>query len=217
MAMNNLRPDHYQMRRCNSDACRLRFPTPLSQIQDGRCPRCGAATIYIYEKRLQREIQRDRAELSHRRVEALLDNIRSAWNVGSMFRTADGAGVLRMHLCGFTSLPDHPRVIKTALGAQENIPWIYTPDGVDAARALKADGCRLWALEDSPGSISLFDAPHTAEGQTIVLVVGNEVSGVDEGILELCDLSLYIPMGGIKKSYNAAVAFGIAAVHLCYT
>ncbi|MCI0521658.1 MAG: TrmH family RNA methyltransferase [Chloroflexi bacterium] len=171
----------------------------------------------VYERSLQRERAQGGVQGGGRWVEALLDNIRSAWNVGSMFRTADGVGIRKLHLCGYTSLPDNPKVVKTSLGAEAHVLWEYTPDGVAAARALKGQGCLLWALEDEPRSIPLWDAPEVDIHQRVVLVVGNEVCGIDEGILEVCDLSLHIPMRGVKKSYNAAVAFGIAAYQLCYT
>jgi tRNA G18 (ribose-2'-O)-methylase SpoU len=147
-------------------------------------------------------------------LEALLDNIRSAGNVGSMFRTADGAGLRRLHLCGITATPKDPSIAKTSLGAHEHLPWNWHADGVAAALELREEGCRLWALEGVPGAELLFEALLEPEGRPVVLVVGNELCGVDPGILELCERILYIPMQGVKRSLNAAVAFGVAVYWL---
>ncbi len=188
-----------------------------------RCPRCRGSTVLILERYLGREISSfstipsplaaslDVPPNETPPLEALLDNIRSAGNVGSMFRTADGAGLRRLHLCGITSTPGNPSIAKTSLGAHERLPWCWHADGVAAAHTLLEEGFRLWALEDAPGAESLFEAQTEVDSRPLVLVVGNEVCGVDPGILELCERVLYIPMHGVKRSLNAAVAFGIAA------
>jgi tRNA G18 (ribose-2'-O)-methylase SpoU len=149
-------------------------------------------------------------------LETLLDNVRSAFNVGSILRSADAAGLRRVHLCGVTPTPAHPRVAKqiakTALGAEQSVPWAYAPNALDAARALCDQGTTLWALEEAPGALSLFAAPLPAG--PLALVVGSEVAGVDPGLLSLCACAVCLPMRGIKRSLNVAVAFGIAAVLL---
>jgi tRNA G18 (ribose-2'-O)-methylase SpoU len=147
------------------------------------------------------------------RLEALLDNIRSAWNVGAIFRTSDGLGVQKLHLCGFTPTPENASVAKTALGADQNIPWMYAPNAVLMAEKLIADGARLWALEQDQRSIPLQDAKITGN-QRIVLITGNEVTGVDPALLDLCERIVYIPMLGKKRSLNVEVAFGVAAATL---
>lgn len=147
-------------------------------------------------------------------IEALLDNIRSLRNVGSMFRSADGAGVQHMHLGGFTPTPDHPKFAKTALGAEHSVPWSHQADPAAAAARLKAAGKRLWALEGGPRSRDLFelvDDAGAASDPAIVLVMGHEVSGVDPRVLEHCEVIARIPMAGVKGSLNVAVAFSIAA------
>jgi tRNA G18 (ribose-2'-O)-methylase SpoU len=151
-----------------------------------------------------------------RQVEGLLDNIRSTWNVGSMFRTSDGTGIQKLYLCGITPSPENPKVGKTALGAEKSIPWGKSKNGVHIASLLKSNGHVLWALEDLPGAIPLFQMELDSENSPIVLVVGNEVSGVDPGIIEICDKVISIPMLGKKRSFNVAVAFGIAASFLLY-
>jgi tRNA G18 (ribose-2'-O)-methylase SpoU len=129
-------------------------------------------------------------------------------------RTADGVGLEHLHFGGVTPTPDHPRIGKTALGAESSVAWSGHPDAAAAAAALRAAGHRLWALEGGPAATSLFDpsvrAAMRADGRPIVLVVGHEVSGIDRRIVELCERTLYIPMLGIKGSLNVSVAFGIA-------
>ncbi len=147
-------------------------------------------------------------------LEALLDNIRSAWNVGSMFRTADGLGIHRLHLCGMTPTPENPKVVKTSLGAERNVEWRQYNDGLQAARSLMEQGLHLWALEDCPQAESLVNVRLPPPEEQVVLVVGNEISGVDPEILSLCERVILIPMQGVKRSFNAAVAFGIAVYYL---
>ncbi len=131
-----------------------------------------------------------------------------------MFRAADGAGIGRLHLCGITTTPDNPKLWKTSLGAELSVPWTYRPNGLIAARHLKQQGMRLWALEGGPGSVSILDAVHEVNETPLALVVGNEISGVDPEILGECDCIVHIPMLGYKRSLNVATAFGIAAYFL---
>jgi tRNA G18 (ribose-2'-O)-methylase SpoU len=137
----------------------------------------------------------------------LLDNLRSSYNVGSLFRTADGAGVGQIHLCGITPTPVHPKVAKTALGAQETLPWRYHRNALHAADWLQAQGCALWALEISAKSVSLLDASPVGP---LAMVIGNEVSGVDPELLARCERIIEIPMLGHKRSLNVASAAAIA-------
>ncbi len=144
----------------------------------------------------------------------LLDNVRSLTNVGSMFRTADALAVGHMSLGGFTPTPAHPKLAKTALGAEGSVPWTHHPDASKAAEALLAAGQRLWALEGGPRSEDLFEVVDRAGGPsdpTIVLVCGHEVSGIDPRILDRCERVVRIPMAGVKGSLNVSVAFGVAA------
>jgi 23S rRNA (guanosine2251-2'-O)-methyltransferase len=149
-------------------------------------------------------------------LEALLDNIRSAYNVGSMFRTADGAGIRHLHLCGVTSFPSkhiaaHRRISKTALGAEQHLPWTYYRNGLDAVVSLKRRGYRIWGIEENAEAQSVFELEPVPSETPIVLVMGNELVGIDPGVLEQCDRVLSIPMRGWKESLNVAVAFGVIA------
>ncbi len=142
---------------------------------------------------------------------ALLNNIRSLHNVGSMFRTADGAGVKKLYLCGETGIPPRPEIAKTALGAEESVPWEYWMDAMECISKLKGEGFKIVALELGPKSVDYRKLK--VEGP-ICLVVGNEVGGVPAEILRLCDDSMQIPMRGIKESLNVSVSFGVAAYEL---
>ncbi len=139
---------------------------------------------------------------------ALLDNIRSAWNVGSMFRSADAAGLAGLYLTGMTCTPPRPDLEKTALGATLTVPWDYWRDPVEAARAVRDQGRALVVVEQVPSARDWreFTFPFPC-----CFVVGHEVSGVKAGIVELADHVVQIPMAGLKKSLNVAVCFGILA------
>ena len=217
---------HYTIQECTNQDCRLRFPLDAKADLYGRCPRCGSATrtalipAPVDDEKVGLHItSRQESKPSLFVIEALLDNVRSAWNVGSMFRTADGAGIRHIHLAGFTPTPEHPKVAPTALGAEKTIPWTYHLNSLDIAIALKEQGWALWALEDNPGGVnlqpgSIFEFHPQPGDSPVLLIVGNEVFGVDPGLLELCDRVLWIPMLGHKRSLNVAVAFGVAVYAL---
>jgi tRNA G18 (ribose-2'-O)-methylase SpoU len=120
----------------------------------------------------------------------------------------------KMHLAGITATPENGRLLKTALGAEFNLPWDYHADGVAAAQMLLVKGLRLWALEQDARAEPLDQIRREEIAFPTVLVVGNEISGVDPGILELCERVIYLPMYGSKRSLNVAVAFAIAAYEL---
>ncbi len=141
-------------------------------------------------------------------VYALLDNIRSAWNVGAMFRTADAAGLAGLYLCGMTATPPRPDLEKTALGASATVPWDYWADSAAAARAIAARGIELVALERTPDATP-FDARRYRF--PTCFVVGHEVDGVRPDVLAACAATVAIPMHGQKSSLNVAVSFGIMA------
>jgi len=146
----------------------------------------------------------------------LLDNIRSAWNVGSILRSADGFGFRHAYLCGITPTADNEAVTKTSLGAEDSVPWSYHKDAVKLVKGLKVEGWKVYALEEDVRAAEIRHAPGaTFKSPALqVLIVGNEVIGVDPELLDLCDQIFYIPMRGEKKSFNVAIAFGIAAYAL---
>lgn len=202
----------YRVQQCRDEGCRFRFPAPAASEQLA-CPRCGGATAGTGDLYPDRHSTLGQPAAAIR-VEALLDNIRSIYNVGAMLRTADGAGLGHLYLCGITATPGHPRVAKTALGAEAAVPWSAHPNCLDVAGELKGRGYTLWGLESGPRAEPLFAAAPAPESPPLVLVVGNELAGIDPALLARCDRVLYIPMAGVKGSLNAAVAFGIAAYFL---
>ena len=139
-------------------------------------------------------------------------DIRSAHNVGSVFRTADSAGLAGVVLTGFTPTPEHRGVVKTALGAQDAVPWHHTDDVHDALAALRAEGYTVAALERTPGAVLPSGVP--AAAFPLALVLGNEVAGVPPDVLEAADCVVGLPQYGVKESLNVSVAFGVAAYGL---
>lgn len=207
-------PVIYQCLRPN---CRFRFPGSMGVPGAAHCPKCGAPLQVIESHYPALGARPGNKYSAGPEVEVLLDNIRSTFNVGAIFRTADGAGVRRLHLCGITPTPDHPKVAKTALGAEFAVPWTQHWDAVAAAASLKESGLRLWALEGGIHSQSLFEAAPDIGSTPILLVIGNEVSGVDPAVLALCQRTVFIPMEGVKRSLNVAIAFSIAVYFLRFS
>ncbi|MFH1298490.1 MAG: RNA methyltransferase [Patescibacteria group bacterium] len=137
----------------------------------------------------------------------VLDNIRSLHNVGAIFRTCDGAGVKKVYLCGMTGTPPRREITKTAIGAEETIDWEYRKSSVRLVRHLKKQGYKIVALEKNKKSKNFHE---TKYGSPLCLVVGHEINGIKEKILQDADLTVHIPMRGLKESLNVATAFGIA-------
>lgn len=145
-------------------------------------------------------------------VVALLDSVRSLYNVGSIFRTSDGAFVSGLYLCGFTPHPPRKEIEKTALGATRSVPWKYFRNASEAIAEARATGMRILVLEHTTGSIP-YDRI-SRQDFPICLVVGNEITGVSEELIAAADGAIDIPMHGTKQSLNAAVAYGIAVFEL---
>ena len=144
-------------------------------------------------------------------VSVVLDNIRSLDNVGSIFRTADGAGIEKLWLCGITGFPPQGKIARTALGAEESVAWEYAKDVAGVVRDHKARGFKVVLLEQIQQSL-VYDE-YMPDGP-VCLVVGNEVDGISDEVVKLADVALEIPMAGVKNSLNVAVAFGVAVFHL---
>ena len=138
----------------------------------------------------------------------VLDNIRSMHNVGSAFRTCDAFNVERLYLCGITATPPQKEIAKTALGATESVEWKYAEDVVALAKQLKSDGYAIILVEQTDTSTMLQEFDFSRHGK-IALFVGNEVFGISDGLLPLCDAAVEIPQFGTKHSLNVAVATGI--------
>jgi 23S rRNA (guanosine2251-2'-O)-methyltransferase len=204
----------FQIWQCLNESCRFRFPALADSQHESRCPRCQGPAFKVGAPFAGRGISPAISHLQALNLEVLLDNVRSSNNVGSIFRSCDGAGIRHVHLCGITSTPRQGKVGKAALGAEGTVPWSYHRNGVDATRARKQEGYRIWSLENRVTSQSIFDLRPDDLAEQMLLVVGNELSGVDPAILDLSDRIISIPMMGQKSSLNAAVAFGIVAYRL---
>lgn len=141
----------------------------------------------------------------------VLDNVRSLNNIGSVFRTSDAFRVEHIALCGITATPPHREIHKTALGAEDSVEWSYHEDATECVRGLKEKGYRIYAVEIAHDSIKL-DAMTQLRNNAlkIALVFGNEIEGVQESVMELCDGALEIPQYGTKHSLNVSCAAAIA-------
>ncbi len=163
-------------------------------------------------KLLNRELGRKSIE-EFRKSEKLpfvivLDNIRSHFNVGSVFRTADAFLAARIYLCGITARPPHREIQKTALGATESLDWVYYERTIDAIMELKSAGYLIIGIEQAEGSVPLQNMT-IRKGEKYALVFGHEVRGVDQEVINLCDMCVEIPQFGTKHSFNIAVSAGI--------
>lgn len=141
----------------------------------------------------------------------MLDSVRSLYNVGAFFRTADAVRARKMLLAGITAGPPHPGIAKTALGAERTVPWARTPDPAAALEALRADGYTLAAVETSLSATDLFD---WRPAFPVCVVFGHEVHGIQPALLERCDVHVRIPMLGLKQSINVATAGGVVLYEL---
>jgi tRNA G18 (ribose-2'-O)-methylase SpoU len=141
----------------------------------------------------------------------LLDNVRSLYNVGAFFRTADSAGIGSLQLCGITGRPPNAGISKTALGAERHVAWRHEWNAVDAVTALRLAGYEIAAIETNPHSVDLFD---WQPRWPVCVIFGNEVDGIRAELLALADTYVRIPMLGHKHSLNVATAGGVVAYEL---
>lgn len=139
----------------------------------------------------------------------VVDNVRSLNNIGSIFRTADGFAASQVVLCGISACPPSPEIHKTALGAEESVPWKYFGETPDAVAALKHEGWTIVCLEQVKGSVALQDFKPES-GKKYAVVVGNEVDGVAPDVVDAADMWLEIPQSGTKHSLNVAVSAALA-------
>ena len=139
---------------------------------------------------------------------AILDNIRSMYNVGSIFRTSDGARIEAIYTVGYTPHPPRKEIEKTALDATRTVPFKHFATMAEAIADCRSNGMKIAALELTDKSRSVFELK--TEDFPMALVVGNEITGVSDEALNLCDIALSIPMYGVKHSLNVAVAYGVA-------
>lgn len=165
-----------------------------------------------YRKLMSSELGRidaDRyADAGDSGIVVVLDNVRSAHNVGSAFRTADCFHCDKIMLCGICAVPPSALIHKTALGAEQNVPWEYFHDTLQAVTRLREEGFRIVGVEQTENSLELGDFRRSAS-EKVAFVFGNEVDGVDQSVLESCDAVVEIPQYGAKHSLNVSVSVGI--------
>ncbi len=137
----------------------------------------------------------------------VLDNVRSMNNVGSMFRTADAFLVKTIYLCGITACPPHREITKTAIGAEKSVLWEYQKSTLEVVKKLQLEGYFVYAIEQAEGSVSLKNIEYP--NQPIAFVMGNEIDGVQQDVINQCDACLEIPQLGTKHSFNVAVTCGM--------
>lgn len=142
----------------------------------------------------------------------VLDNVRSLNNIGSIFRTSDAFNVECIVLCGISATPPSSEIHKTALGAEDSVSWRYERSSVNAVMKLKSEGYKVCCLEQVKGSVSL-ERFLVESGERYAVVVGNEVDGVSQEVVDICDFHVEIPQEGTKHSLNVSVSTGIALWH----
>lgn len=216
---------------CPYPDCLLEFEFPDDSLDKrghfiGDCVHCARPAAFRsleaneiivreFEKRKRKDALRGGPErgddwFANRSV--LVEDVRSLWNVGSIFRTADGAGFEHVFLTGITGSPPRKEIEKVSLGAEQVISWDYESNPVTVLSRLKANGVQIVGLEKNDVSSLLSSViSENKIHQPMCLVVGNEVSGLSPQVLSICDLICHLPMRGMKESLNVAVAYGVAA------
>jgi|WetSurMetagenome_2_1015567.scaffolds.fasta_scaffold201853_1 23S rRNA (guanosine2251-2'-O)-methyltransferase len=200
----------YKIRQCIRPNCSFRFQVREEADLINYCPKCGSPTRIVELAAPVENIDHSHTAVPKPDISLMFDNIRSSFNVGSMIRTADGAGVQHLYFAGITPTPDNPKIRKTSLGSETAVPWTQTWNIFQSCSELKNSGYRLWAFEESQKAVSINECIHEPAEEPILIIMGNEVYGVDGEVLKICDRVFWIPMLGMKRSLNVAVAFGIA-------
>mgnify|MGYP001610128213 CR=1 FL=1 len=144
-------------------------------------------------------------------ISVIIENIRSLYNVGSIFRTSDGAHIEQLFITGYTGYPPRKEIDKTALGSVESVKWKHSQDPDPIIKSLKEEGYHIIALEHTDKSVPYIEFEYPSP---MCLIVGNEVEGISKETLSKCDSAIEIPMYGIKQSLNVSVAYGIAIYHI---
>lgn len=206
----------FEIRVCLS--CGLRYPITEGHSFGNRCPHCLGETEIALTKHIDTEkfSADDGNSAKQPQLAVLLDNIRSAWNVGSILRSADGFGFEHVYLGGITPSPKNEAVTKTSLGAEVFVTWSEHKNAVELVKTLKNEGWQVYALEEAKKTTDIRKLK-TNPKKKAVLILGSEVTGVDPSLLTLADEVISIPMRGGKRSFNVSVAFAIAAYALRYS
>ncbi len=203
-------------RECSDITCQFRYPAirNINELVDN-CPKCGKPAFIVEKVFYGREnIEEIIFPPAGFEIIPVLDNIRSVYNVGSIFRSANGFGVRQIFLGGITSTPIHSQFDKTSLGADHAISWDHANNSNGIIEELKNNDFQIISLENAAQSIPVDKLDIKVLKNKIALVVGNEKLGIDPKIVRRSDLLVSIPMRGTKKSFNVCVAFGIALYQL---
>ena len=155
---------------------------------------------------------REYREMEKLPLRVVADNVRSMYNIGAIFRTSDAFLVDEIILCGISGCPPHPEIAKTALGAEETVRWRHADDPLAVITALKQEGWTICVLEQTHNSIAL-QRFHPESDRKYVIIAGNEVEGVDQRLIDTCDIVLEIPQHGVKHSLNVSSSASIALWH----
>jgi len=186
----------------------MRYPSPKNDPRRDACPLCESPVAQVGVYPSAPEIIDD-APRDGARLVGVLDNVRSAQNVGTMFRSADGAAFEHLYLGGLTAPSHNRKVVKTALGANVTVPSTSAKDLLPTIDALRTDGFEIWAIDRTATSVAHVDIEVCP--QRVALVLGNELAGVDPAILALADRHVHVPMRGSKTTLNVGVTFGLLA------
>ena len=144
----------------------------------------------------------------------VLDRVRSLYNVGSVLRTADAMALEAVYLCGITATPPHPEIHKTALGAEDTVRWKYFESTLKALEELRQEGYKIWSIEQCEGSTMLQNVKYDGQ-EKVAIILGNEVKGVQQEVIDQSDACIEIPQFGTKHSMNVSVTAGMVIWHLC--
>jgi len=204
-------PPFFQIFECQNPQCRLRFPSNLSIEVFQYCPLCNHK-VYPVGKPFTNQKPINRPQISYpQTIKLLLDNLRSTHNVGSIFRTANCTAISHIYCCGTTPTPNHSKFSKSSLTADETISWSYERNSLEIVKANKHEGYAVVSMEVTDNASPIFTKSlQEVKSTDILLVVGNEISGVDPMILDESASVVYIPMLGTKTSLNVSIAAAIA-------
>jgi len=203
-------PPLFQIYECQNIECRLRFPSNLSIKKFTQCPLCGSPVIQSGDPFSNAKATSLKTSRPGRVIHVLLDNLRSTLNVGAIFRTANCAGIEHVYCCGTSPTPSHPKFTKSGLNSEQTIDWSYHRNALDVVSNSKRSDFEVISLEVTSNSASIFSNNLGRSTKSLLVVVGNEVSGIDPAILDLSDSIVYIPMLGSKDSLNVAIAAAIS-------
>lgn len=199
--------DHIVLK-CTGTDCGMRYPSPATDERRNACPLCESPTEQLASYPAA-AVDIDELAPGDDQIIGVLDNVRSALNVGTMLRSADGSALDHVYLGGLTAGADNPKVAKTALGSHISVTTTSALDLLPALTELHESGCEVWAIDRTPTSVPLTQVK--ARPSRLAFVVGNELAGVDPVILAMADRHIHLEMHGAKTTLNVGVAFGVVA------